>query len=101
MRYKIVINGHIRGRPEDAIVRAVVRGQLAIHPAHKAPGWCLTHIPTGRQIAEFVNCHKARRAYRAVAHLDWSFTQMEGPHYQKRRAVVVPAIRQIEGEILS
>lgn len=98
MRYKIVISGHRSGQPDDAIVRAIVRGHLAIHP-DKPTGWCLTHVPTGMRIAGFVNCRKARRAYRAVAHLDWAFTQTKGAHFQELKAVVVPTIRQIEGEL--
>lgn len=97
MRYKIVISG--LAEDQHAIVRAIVRGQLALHPSLRASRagmmWTLTHVPTGAAVMHLYTCQIARRALRELQALNWRFTRTDGPAYM----AFVDASRLLRSEL--
>jgi hypothetical protein len=92
MRAEIMIHG--APGYENRTARAVVRGDLALHPSEEDDGkWTITHVPTGAAIVRLRTCRAARRAMRDLRAFNWSFAQMRGPAFQALRKEVRPVLR--------
>lgn len=84
---------------DDVEVRAVCRGDLALHPAYQEVGWRVTHIPTGEAIGHFTRCRNARRAMRHLAPFDWHFLARGDPKYAIVLAMAPAIVRRCGGRI--
>lgn len=91
--------------PVSLSIRAVVRGELALHPcihsnrdghpAPTGPDWTVTHIPTGRRIHRSPSLLVARRLLRLLGTFDfWSAIAEQGSFTSERREQTIEAIRK-------
>lgn len=91
MHYKIVTTR----LPEDTIVVAIVRGQIALHRSAdtgREGMWTLTHVPTGTVVSHFHSCRVARRAMRELQIFNWCFTRLHGATFEMFAASVRPTL---------